>query len=137
MTICEELTEGKHMLSGIGQTTFKGSEWEDTTMNVMLFCIDGVVYGAYEDPSDGYRSYGYIEKYEGDAKLYMFSPQPVMIWHDDKTREEDHTDESVLRMVDFKTGKEILTVGTNYDESYYPYCIFHYQPENLYINQNK
>ena len=55
------ISNGLHTISGIGNTTTQEGVY-DTDTDVDLFCIDGVTYGAFIDPNDGYRSYGVIKK---------------------------------------------------------------------------
>ncbi len=50
------ISNGRHMLSGVGHATIE-TVWKEK-VDADLFRIDGVTYAAYEDPSDGYRSYG-------------------------------------------------------------------------------
>ena len=40
------IENGVHYLSGIGSTTYH-DEWNNEYIDVELFCIDDVVYGAY------------------------------------------------------------------------------------------
>lgn len=132
-----ELTKGVHYLSGVGFGTIH-DEWNDEDIDVDLFCIDGVTYGAYVDPDDGYRSYGHIGVSNLECQ-YTFEPQKVIV----DIVEEREVDETWggyirdVRMVIIKDAilnKEVLRVGTDYADSYYPMAIFDYQPMNLYSN---
>lgn len=137
----KELQDGIHYLSGVG--TFS-EETYDEIVEANTFCIDGTVFVAYLNPSDGYRSYGSIYP-EPEAKCqYMFSPQPVRI---EFVRESESDDmepypdnapnREYYRITDAVNGKEILVVGNSYWDEYYPMAIFNYTPENLEINQGK
>ena len=136
------ISDGIHYLSGIGYST-KEDGWSNKGINVKLFCIDGKTYGAYEDPDDGYRSFGCLE--EMDAKCqYTFPPQAVRVVNESLDRKiayEDgwieYEDKFMMRILDAVNGKEVLVVGTDFSESYYPMAIFNYTPENLEINKNR
>lgn len=133
------IADGIHYLSGIGSVT----EYDEWTINdVKLFCLDGKTYGAYVDRCDGYRSYGHIGEVDYKCQ-YTFPPQPVqvvnacvndVIKHDGWTEYED---KFMIRILDATNGKEVLVVGTDNSDSFYPVAIFNYTPENLEINQNR
>lgn len=134
------ISDGIHYLSGIGYST-KEYGWSNKGINVYLFCIDGKTYGAYEDPDDGYRSFGCLE--EMDAKCqYTFPPQAVRVVNKRVDRKIEHDgwleyeNKFMIHILDAVNGKEVLVVGTDYSESYYPMAIFNYTPENLEINKN-
>ena len=40
----------------------------------------------------------------------------------------------ILEMIDIRNGKTVLRVGTNCYDSYYPYFVSEWVPENLYCN---
>ena len=126
-----KLEEGKHLLSAGGDINLE-NEYGDE-MSGVAFIIDDNVWVAYEDPADGYRSYGKFEPYTGDAKqlegLITFPEQEVNL----EFKEEDYFEG--IALTNIKNGKEILNVGTDYSDSYYPYCHFEWIPENLPINQ--
>lgn len=125
------ISDGIHYLSGIGYST-KEDGW--SCINVYLFCIDGKTYGAYEDPDDGYRSFGCLE--EMDAKCqYTFPPQAVRVVNERVDGEIE--DKFMIHILDAVNGKEVLVVGTDYSDGYYPMAIFNYTPENLEINKNR
>ena len=128
------IEDGVHYLSGIGSTTYH-DEWNNEYIDVELFCIDDVVYGAYIDPDDGYRSYGKITAATdiADCKCqFTFPPQKVIV-ENVHTKIEDEfgiTKDAIL-------DKEVLVVGTDYSDDWYPCAIFNYQPMNLYANVEK
>lgn len=75
------IEDGVHYLSGIGSTTYH-DDWNNEDIDVELFCIDDVIYGAYIDPEDGYRSYGRITAATdiADCKCqFTFPPQKVIV----------------------------------------------------------
>jgi len=108
---------GLHDLSGV-------SFQEDS----VLFILDGVTYKAVENSSDGYRSYCEDLVISQEKVLNTFPPQRV---------EGVLLDEGYIRFVDVQTNKEVLDVGTDHVDAWYPTCIMHWYPENLYINMNK
>lgn len=133
------ISNGLHTISGIGNITTQEGLY-DTDIDVDLFCIDGVTYGAFIDPHDGYRSYGVIKKMSEYKCQYTFPPQPIKIENKIiKGNPMDYfvEDKHLLIMTDATNGKEVLVVGTDYTDDYYPNACFHWQPENLEINKNK
>lgn len=140
MTHENVIENGVHYLSGIGSTTYH-DEWNDEDVEVNLFKIDDVVYGAYIDANDGYRSYGRISAATdvADCKCqYEFPPQKVIVEnrHEQVVDEYgyEEQDKYLLVIKDAILDKEVLVVGTDYADSYYPIAIFRYQPMNLYAN---
>lgn len=148
MAVYNVISDGEHFLSGIGHTTIKPNfSFINRDIDVDLFCIDGVTYGAYIDPDDGYRSYGVIDKVTDCKCQYTFPPQRVMVkneeiagkihYKDDDYEWDRYESKKLIRITDAVNGKEVLVVGTDYSEDYYPYAIFHYTPENLEVNKNR
>lgn len=133
------ISNGLHTISGIGNVTIQ-DDLHDTDIDVDLFCIDGVTYGAFIDPDDGYRSYGVITKMPEYKCQYTFPPQPIKVENklvkgSPMTRFAE--DKHLLVMTDATNGKEVLVVGTDYAVDFYPNACFYWQPENLEINQGK
>lgn len=133
------IPNGLHYLSGVGETTIEYGFCDN--IDVKLFCIDGVTYGAFEDKDDGFRSYGVIQQMESNVKCeFTFAPQPVHITNQEIKHLEYETEwitKQILTMTDAVNGKEVLVVGTDNTEDYYPMAIFNYTPENLQINQGR
>ena len=136
------IEDGVHYLSGIGSTTYY-DEWNKVMVDVDLFCIDDVVYGAYIDPDDGYRSYGRITAATAiaDCKCqFTFPPQKVIVENVHTKVDCEYgfvTDAYKLVIKDAVLNKEVLVVGTDYSDDWYPCAIFNYQPMNLYANVEK
>lgn len=132
------IKNGLHWLSGIDDVIINvGFDQVDT--NAILFCLDGKVYQIYDDPDDGYRSYGTIEESSLTCK-HMFEPQAVMAVNKRITNGDDDWmagDTCQLELRDAITNELVLVIGTDYSDEYYPISIFDYKPENLYINQNQ
>jgi len=135
------LEEGLHYFSGIDEIFIPGDEWTDDTDGVVLI-IDGQQYIAYKDPDDGYRSYGMFSPlYKECEVLTTFPPQLVLIEYHDWDYIDDecyiHFSGSVLTIRNSENNEEILRVGTDTSDGYYPMAIFDYHPENLSINKNR
>lgn len=128
--------QGKFMLTAIGEHWVEPNEWDDGYW-VKYFKLDGKVYAAWEDPDDGYRSYGCLTVVD---HLLQDNLPPIEV---EATTEEwdypgdgfDATSGWKVVLRDCANGKEILTVGTDTSMDYYPCAIFRWQPENLSINQ--
>lgn len=136
------IEDGVHYLSGIGNTTYH-CDWDNAEVDVDLFCIDGIVYGAYIDPADGYRSYGRITAATDVANCkcqFTFPPQKVIVENVHTKIDGEYgiaTDAYKIVIKDAILDKEVLVVGTDYSDDYYPCAIFDYQPMNLYANVEK
>lgn len=136
------IENGVHYLSGIGSTTYH-DDWNNEDIDVELFCIDGVIYGAYIDPNDGYRSYGRITAATDIPNCkcqFTFPPQKVIVENIHTNIEYEcgfTADVYKLLIKDAILDKEVLVVGTDYSDEYYPCAIFNYQPMNLYANVEK
>lgn len=123
------LPEGTHKFSGI--EPYKDSEG-------YFIIIDNVLYAFECDPDDGFRSYGnlYIPRNisVNDIKN-RFPAQDVIITLHDNKRCDDSYKKQFYTIINAKTGKLILKIGTDYTDDYYPVAICHYYPENMTINQ--
>lgn len=97
--------------------------------------IDGVVYAFEYDHCDGYRSYGDVKVVDIPLEVIKnhFPAQDVFIMLKDKGP-EDYNDEQYYSILDAHTAKPVLEIGTDFTDSYYPMAIFHYNPENMAIN---
>ena len=120
---------GKHILSGveIGIDTFKIWD-EDEQCNYIKFTLDGVTYMAIENPDDGYRSC--MEK-------LIIATHPCGTTIPDTEvvgRMDPDNKDSLITFIDCGTGKDVLCVGTDYGDSYYPSFVYSWFPENLSCN---
>ena len=100
--------------------------------DVIRFRLDGVVYMAVEDPSDGYRSsMRSIES--GDWPMTNeFTPVLVFGRHEVKGRNGNEND--VLELLDAATGKVVLSVGTECIDDYYPRFVCFFNPTAMVTN---
>ena len=123
---------GEHILSGIEVGAMQIDHYFRPEMcNYIKFTIDGATLLAAEDPSDGYRSYMrdlVIVKEPCKIKLPDICVCCTMRPDDEWGKNE------VLSFVDVLSFKEILAVGTENTDDYYPCCILEYHPENMYCN---
>jgi len=124
---------GLHKLSGVDMLSENiketwGDGYEDS--QVVRFILDGVTYSAIENPEDGYRStMREIKKDSGEVRN-KFPEQEVFCVYDG-----DESD--LLRILNVNTSEEILVVGTDNIDDYYPGFIRYWNPENMDINKGK
>lgn len=119
---------GRHFLSGVEITECKIydpclSDYANTPC--ILFTLDNITYRLVEDQDDGYRSYCKELEIANTKPKYRFIPIEVLC----KKSEEQYTD--ILEIIDIQSCKTILQIGTDKTDSYYPYCIFEWKPENM------
>lgn len=126
-------------LSGFCDATFYTGWNNDEPVDGFIVQIDGVNYGAYVDPDDGYRSYGAF--FETDKPCTnTFPPQEVLLM---ATEDEggynwyEKPKISALYLVNPVTKEKILEAGTIWYDSYYPMGRCYFNPEALPINKNK
>lgn len=126
---------GKHILSGIEVGVLTKKDYIGyQSCNYMKFTLDGVTYAAVEDPEDGYRSY--MEELvvsDEPCKIKLPNIEVVCSMMEDDVYENN----DVLRFVDVMSGREILLVGTENWDDYYPVCRLEYHPENMHCNIGK
>lgn len=128
MTMLKKGAKRMNLESLVGKHTFSGVDYAE---HGVIFCLDGVTYLAEEDEDDGYRScMKELSVYSGKCRN-TFPPQDVFCEYS----EDEGMD--VLAIKDFKTSKTILKIGTDYTESYYPYFVSEYKPENMSINASE
>lgn len=116
---------GDHYLSGVEYTTVEdedGCQYE-----ALGFCLDGITYIVSKDPEDGYRSSCREIIISKTPCSTYFLPQEVVGLYDDDM-------EKVIKFIDLHTGKTVMRFGTDYSDSYYPYCVMEWIPENLSTN---
>lgn len=124
---------GSHILSGIEMGTIRRNAYGYFEQcEFIKFTLDGVTYKAVENPDDGYRSYmDELETEDEPCKIKLPNIEVCCHMMGDCLYEKN----DVLVFVDSKSGKEILKIGTQNTNDYYPYCILEYTPENMYVNQ--
>ena len=141
---CEEGEEGReitlksltgsHIFTGVERGFLKVDKqfsW-DQDKNTIRFELDGQVYEAVENPSDGYRSY--MDKLVLSNKSVHNKIPETRIMCVYRDRDGYGNDCDLLDFIDCKNGNVFLTIGTKHVHDYYPVCVFEYNPENLSIN---
>lgn len=125
---------GEHVLDAVDTFVERvkqyGDHFEDA--NCIRFRLDGVVYTAVEDPSDGYRSS--MDKLfvsPSDEMRNIFPPIRVLA---KKKGNEEYSVNDTLQLIDVVTGKVVLEVGTDNTDDYYPYFVGEFSPQNMATN---
>lgn len=113
---------GEHRLDAVDR--FIEGNFDDAA--AIRFRLDGVVYTAFEDPEDGYRSSMKELCVSSDKMVNVFEPVDVV---------GVMNSEEVLTLIDVKTKKVVLEVGTADIDDYYPSFVAAFFPENMCINQ--
>lgn len=133
MNIELESLVGEHELSGVDMTKLaEKGEWNDDYASVCVFVLDGRTYTATEDPDDGYRSC-MRSLVEGGEVMNRFPPQRVLCSM--RTEGAYGSKDETLVMRDAVTGKEVLEIGTDNTDDYYPSFVANFRPENMACNQ--
>lgn len=104
---------GRHYLSGV-----------DFDGNDIIFVLDDIAFVAREDPQDGYRSsIDKLDIYTNVVKNRFEGVEVVAKLSGD-----------LLSLIDCDNEKEVLRVGTDDYDSYYPCFRNEWIPENLSLN---
>ena len=133
-----ELKDGIVKLSGFCEATFYVGWDNDEPVDGFIVQINGVNWGAYVDPDDGYRSYGSF--FETDEPCTnTFPPQDVLLEQVDDGGGYDWYEEpkmSMLYLANPTTKEIVLEVGTMWYDSYYPMGRCYFNPLALPINKS-
>jgi len=129
---------GEHVLDAVDGYVTKvcmyGDSFEDAT--AIKFRLDGIVYIAIENPSDGYRSsmkeLGVATNAKDRKVTNEFPGCKVVV---KKKGNDSYAQNDTLEFIDAVTGKVVLEVGTDNCDDYYPYFVSNFTPENLAVNQ--
>ena len=128
---------GEHFLDAVDMETTQVKKWGDSFYNaeVIRFRLDGKVYNAVDDPSDGYRSN--LEKIfvSSDEMKNVFSPVKVLARMNTKCGDDESRVNDTLELLDCANGKTILRVGTDNTEDYYPWFVSEWTPANMAVNE--
>lgn len=133
-TVELEALLGEHLLDAVDTFVERvknyGDQFEDA--NAIRFRLDGIVYTAVEDPSDGYRSsLGSIFVSPNDEIRNVFPPTRVVVT---KNGNADGQTNDTLQFIDVETSKIVMEVGTDNTDDYYPYFVGEFNPQNLAAN---
>ena len=126
---------GVKKLDAVDFSTESIKSWDDMyeDCQVCRFRLDDVVYVAIEDPEDGYRSSMKELFIDNNAKIKnVFKKIDVICRHRNKM--DNHTDADVLELIDAKTGKIVLEVGTENTDDYYPWFTASFNPKAMCLN---
>lgn len=123
------IKDGWHNLEGF--CSYHGNDGYND-IDGYIIRIDGKNYLAYEDPSDGYRSYSEFKETE-NACTTIFPPQRVNVMN--YNCQGEYGRDCGIRIFNAK-GELILHVGTEDYEDYYPTAVSEWHPENLPINES-
>lgn len=135
---------GNHILDAVDfsneQVKTWGDEFEDC--EVVRFRLNGQVFAATEDPSDGYRSSMRDIASLGDVPMQnVFRPQAVVGRYQSERPAYEGADYTyqcdILELVDARTGKVVLEVGTDNTDDYYPSFVSSFHPEAMSCNQQE
>ena len=127
---------GEHILDGVDTYVEKVKKYGDYLEDACMirFRLDGVVYVASEDPSDGYRSC--MDKVIVSQSKKMTNTFPaVRVLARKKPDDKYGGSNDTLELIDLKTGKIVMEVGTDNDDDYYPTFVSNFQPENMSTNK--
>jgi len=128
---------GEHLLDAVDFSNEQVKTWGDEfeACQIMRFRLDGKVYTAIEDPSDGYRSC-MRELTFGDLPMAnTFSPVRVLARH--RAENAHGNTDDILELLDVVTGRTIVEVGTEDTDDYYPSFVASFHPEAMASNAMK
>lgn len=127
---------GKKILDAVDFSNEKVKTWGDgfEDSEVCRFRLDGVIYSAIEDPSDGYRSSMRDLNIEHGFMKNAFEPIEVLCIYREKDKEYGGIDD-ILILIDIGTGEKVLEVGTTDTDNYYPCYVASFHPENMVLNK--
>jgi hypothetical protein len=123
---------GDHVLSGCDTDgSIKEKKWSQAS--VVDFILDGKILSAVEDPEDDYRSSldSLLINREGAIVKNKF-PDCFVTGVRGTNGVED-----VVRLIDKTTGKIVLAIGTDNNDSYYPVFVGEFDPTAMKINQKE
>jgi hypothetical protein len=125
---------GLHKLSGVDTSSESvKEEWGDSFQDcqVINFILDWKTYAAIEDPQDGYRSSMREIKLSKVVVKNKFPATKVMGIMRGKTNYNEH---DIIDFYDVKTGKIVLSIGTEDVDDYYPMFVAFFDPTAMSIN---
>lgn len=102
--------------------------------NVCRFVLDGKAYTVREDDNDDYRS-SMRDLLEGGVVKNIFAPVRVLCSM--RTEGQYGGKDETLVMRDVVTGKEVLEIGTDNTDDYYPSFVADFRPENMTSNSGR
>ena len=129
---------GEHLIDAVDFSKRKVKTWghEREDAQAIRFRLDGIVYMAIEDPTDGYRSHMKDLAVSRKEKMRNTFP-PVRVigrYREQGGPDRENEGADILELVDAVTGGIVLEVGTENTEDYYPYFVASFHPEAMSIN---
>lgn len=112
---------GPHVLTGV-DTDLRESKYR--APDYIAFTLDGHTYLATEDPEDDYRSSMQSIELTDTPTKNTFVGVEVL-------GRMSSSGYPILELLNAKSGKVILEVGTDNADDYYPSWVARYSPENL------
>lgn len=115
---------GTHYLTGFDVSTEKNTGYfSDRYCDAFIFELDGITYKAIEDPDDGYRSY------LGNFMIVKEQCKNKIPTH--KVIGKLNTSSDIIDFYDYITKENVLSIGTDHSDNYYPFCIMEWCPESF------
>ena len=96
---------------------------DDNVGSVIAFRLDGRVYEATEDPTDGYRSA--LRDIQVSTRVMKNVFPACRVWG----RRPKELRDATVEFTDAVTGKVVLEVGTDNEDDYYPGFVSCFTPE--------
>lgn len=122
--------------TGVRENGRKYYEDETYSTNYIRFRLDGVVYEAYEDDNDGYRSC-MEDLLVVKARMKNTFPPALVEARMMPPEDSNGCADYLLEIVDMLTGERVLVVGTHNTNDYYPCFMASWDPRGLAINQGR
>lgn len=133
-TVTLDSLVGEHDLDGVDLSNERvktyGEHYEDAS--VIRFRLDGIVFTAIEAPSDGYRSS--MDKIFAETCELNNTFPAVRVLARKKENGEYGDVNDTLELIDLKTGKVVLEVGTDNTDDDYPSFVSAFWPEHMATN---
>lgn len=125
---------GGHMLDAVDMFTENvkktyGDYYEDCEL--IRFRLNGTIYTAIEDPSDGYRSSLESLIVTPTAEMKNVFPAVQVVA---RKKAAGYGTNDTLEFIDVVTGKVVMEVGTDNSDDYYPSFVGAFFPENMATN---
>lgn len=131
---------GVHILTGVDTRNIPIEDGDSSkyfgveNSATINFVLDDTMYTVIEDPEDGYRSS--MKEIIVSTGTIDNSFQPVAVFAVMRFSNYRNSCE-ILDIYDLKSGKLILSAGTDRSDDYYPTFVYGWTPENMWINKDK
>ncbi len=136
MTVLLEQFHGEILtLDAVDRFTDSVNDHWNSYAQVIKFRLNGKIYIATEDPSDGYRSYlgSLIEAGPDETMRNVFPPVKVRAEQGKGTHGYGVSETTAF--IDVVTDKLVLEIGTYNTDDYYPSFADYFDPTAMSINQ--